>query len=285
MYKTKNQYYCLVASLPELRIDTPSGSVDFAELRSQITEAISPDDAKTLATLYGFYDVSNLVNTIMGNDMPHNKLGTLSKEQIQNEIEAPEIDDIPFQSLLDQSIAAILDRYKQRAEDSDDLEPVNQEQLENQLWNSFYNAAAKSISPFVRTWCNTDRSLRNIIAAQKARTFGIDPAGVIVGYGPIEEQIKTSAAADFGLRGDFDYYEQLAAVIDTNDMIEREHKMDALRWRITSELTDQNYFDIDFLAAYLVKLNIIERWTALDKTVGAQRFKAIVDSFTADVKL
>lgn len=288
MLKPQKQYYCLVAGLPEFSFDGATlPQFDLFALRAQIAEELSVDDLKAMETLYRYYDISNLVSAIKGSNIPFNKLGNLTPQEIQEEIDAPRHDDEPFQTKLPSSIAALIDNYKGRLDmdATPDSVTIAEEELENHLWMHYYQTAAASASLFIRQWSATDRSVRNIIAACGARNLGIDPMAVMVGDGELEQQISTSSAADFGLRGEFEYFEALWNVIETTDFVERERKMDSLRWNMASQLTDQDYFNIDFLMGYMVRLNIIYRWISLDKEIGATRFKEIVDSFTADVQL
>ncbi|MEG0162525.1 MAG: DUF2764 family protein, partial [Mucinivorans sp.] len=75
------------------------------------------------------------------------------------------------------------------------------------------------------------------------------------------------------------------AVISTTDFVEREHKMDALRWDLVDELTEGHYFDIDTVLGYIVCLNILQRWAYLNKEFGRTRFDKIVKSFTEKITI
>ncbi|MFI3294991.1 MAG: DUF2764 family protein [Rikenellaceae bacterium] len=283
--KANKQYYCLVAGLPELGQKATAVELNFAELRAEIQEEVSRGDRETLALLYTFYDILNIVNKIHGTDLPHNSLGNLSSEQLVLEIE-DQADD-SFVSGLPVELARVLENYKEgeAQEIEDDRQAVTLETLESELWQCYYRLAARSSCRFIRLWSATDRSMRNVIAAEKARLLGVDPVQVMVGGGDVVEQIASSTAADFGLRGEFEYIEELLDVTSTVDFVEREHKMDQLRWSIAEELSEQNYFDINFLGAYLVRLNILERWSSLSKSSGESRFRQIVESFTSQVEL
>ena len=85
------------------------------------------------------------------------------------------------------------------------------------------------------------------------------------------QQLKRSSAADFGLRGDVPYLEAvIAAVNDETNLVEKERKIDAIRWNQAEELSTFDYFDINALLAYLVKVNIVARWTRLDDKQGRE---------------
>ena len=254
-------YYCLIASLAELSLQTDAARIDFAAVRREIADELSARDRRSMELLYGYYDVENLLAALRGSDVPHNELGNLSKEQIEAEIAAEGTDDEPFVSLLPSSIRGALDLYLGRAaQDGDDDEAVERDQmaLERTLLSAFYRECQTSPSAFLRAWADADRTMRNVVA-------GADAA---VGDQP--EDYKESS-----------WWAGLEDVLSTKDFVEREHKLDAVRWELTEELAAGRFFDLDALLAYAVKLNILQRWAYLNKQVGRDRFEAMVKKFTA----
>lgn len=144
-------------------------------------------------------------------------------------------------------------------EGTDVSEEVDMEKsLERNLFAAYYAACARSSSKFMRRWAEFDRTLRNIAAAFAARRRGIPVAEVIVGTGDIESALARSSAADFGIKGEVAYVDRvMLAVADDSNLVEKENRMDAIRWEMADELTLTNYFDLDFILGYLVKVNII----------------------------
>lgn len=284
------EYYCLIASLEEYNLDSDGQKIDPQQVRSMIKKELSTYDKKAVELLYTHFDIENLLRYTTSSNLPFNQLGNLSKEQIAMEVDAPaswlvEDDDAePFVSQLPATIAILVDRYKGRIPLNDDNEPLMEalslSELERELYTQFYKLCGKSSNKFLKKWSDTDRTIRNIVAATRAKLMGMDPDRVVIGNGPWEELIRTSAAADFGLREDFEWTSDLLSVIETEDFVEREHRMDALRWKIAEALCEQEYFSIDVLLAYLIKINIIHRWAALDPEVGRGRFGDIVQSLT-----
>ena len=73
------------------------------------------------------------------------------------------------------------------------------------------------------------------------------------------------------------YVEALvSAVSDERNFIEKERKIDNIRWAEISELSTFDYFDLNAVVAYLVKMNMVARWTSLDKKVGREMFDRLV---------
>ena len=60
------------------------------------------------------------------------------------------------------------------------------------------------------------------------------------------------------------------------NIIEKEHRLDLIRWNKADELTTFDYFDINNILAYLVKVNIIHRWVALDRKRGEEMLRTLI---------
>lgn len=264
------EYYCLVAGLSEYSFADKQLKIPLVELREEIIDQMSAEDRRSLRLLYTYYDIQNIVNILQNSSLPFSQLGNLTRNQIEAEIKADEIDEEPFQSMLPSNIRLILDRHIGKVT-LDEEEPITKEEVERRLYESFYSACEQSKCTFIREWCRTDRIIRNIITTHRAAELGIDAEEMVIGQTVDEKE--------------FAYYSELMTVIDTKDFIERESKMDALRWQIAEELSEHNYFDVAAVLAYLVKVNILYRWSSLDKAVGEDRFRQIVKNFTDQTKL
>ncbi len=133
--------------------------------------------------------------------------------------------------------------------------------LESQAQTPYlYIAAAKNKSRFIREYFAYDRLLRNAGACIAAEKIGVEPNEYLVGT-----EYPETIPAD------------IKQVLDMPDLLERERKIDALRWEKVSEITIFNYLDIDYLLAFIVKASLINRWLVLDKTKGEAMFKQLVE--------
>lgn len=255
------QYYCLVASLEQWGLDSDVARIDFGAIRAHIAEQLSDVDKEAIELLYSYYDVENLLAALRGSDLQHNSLGNLSHEQILAEIEAAGSDDEPFVSQLSPSLRFALDYYQGRIERDEDDEQT-QTDIERSLLENFYRQCDVSKCNFLRDWAAADRSIRNVVA-------GSDAA-----IGALDEDVAEQT-----------WYTPLKEVLATDDFVEREHKMDALRWNLAEDLAVGHDFDIACLMSYLIHLNILERWALLSKDRGRERFGKIVNSFTSKLKI
>lgn len=257
-------YYCLIASLSDLSLQTDVARTDFSAIRREIGGELSARDRAAVELLYGYYDVENLLAVLRGSDVPHNDLGNLSKEQIAAEIAAQGTDDEPFVSLLAAPLRGALDLYLGRVELDEEQQQIDRDQmaLERGLLGQFYRACESSSSGFLSQWATADRTMRNVLA------------GADFMVGELYEEYKETS-----------WWGGMEEVLGTKDFVEREHKLDAVRWELSDELAAGHYFDLDAVLSYIVKLNILQRWAYLNKTTGRERFGAMVQKFTANTEI
>ena len=97
-----------------------------------------------------------------------------------------------------------------------------------------------------------------------------------VGDNEVAQALRTSNARDFGLGDTVDYLPDLWRIAEETDLMVREKKVDLLKWEWLEEHTFFKPFDIESVFAYLLKLEMIERWVMLDKVTGEKTFREIV---------
>lgn len=78
----------------------------------------------------------------------------------------------------------------------------------------------------------------------------MDIAPLIVGDTEVCEALRTSGARDFGLTGEVDFLDQLVKISETEELVEREKKIDQLRWNWMEEATFFNYFTVERLFVF-----------------------------------
>lgn len=260
-------YYALVSGFREYALDAETKGFDIEAILAEIEETVSVRDMKCVRLLYTYYDCENMV--ALHNDCTaHNRLGRLSTEELEQEMKSPK--------LLPKRIARVLRAYANpEGEDAEDMDMTLS--FARALFGAYYEECAESPSRFMREWSEFDRTLRNVIAAAAARSQGIPVETVTVGGGEIVEQLQRSSAADFGLRGELSYMDAAIAVVnDEHNMLEKERKIDRIRWDMASELSTFDYFGIDAVLAYLVKVDMVARWSLLDRKYGREMFERLM---------
>ena len=275
-------YYCLVAGLKEYSLDADTKGFDAKAIVGEILEGVDGADADAVRLLYGYYDCENIASLRAGRSA-HNPLGNFTREELEEEVKAPR--------RLPAPVARVLRAFADpEGEDAEEVDTAGR--FESALFGAYYEACSRSRSRFLRAWSEFDRNLRNVTAAVTARAAGRpveDATGggaggagrpveeVTVGGGDVVEQLERSSAADFGLRGELPYIDAvIAAVNDEANLVEKEHKIDLIRWNEAVELATFDYFDINSILSYLARVNIVARWTQLDAVRGREMFERLM---------
>ena len=260
-------YYTLVAGFREYTPEADRKGFDAAAIRAEVFEALTAADRREAELLYGYYDCENLSARRAGRTA-HNALGNLTADEIAAELQQP--------SRLPEPLAAVIRAFADpEGEDAETIE--TQQRFETALFTAYYDLCARSRSRFLREWARFDRTLRNITAALTARTLGRPVEEAVIGHDETAEQLRRSSASDFGLRGELPYLDALlAAVGDEQNLVEKEHKIDLIRWNEAEALSVFDYFDINAVIAYLVRINITARWAALDPSRGRELFERLM---------
>ncbi|MEG0807530.1 MAG: DUF2764 family protein [Alistipes sp.] len=260
-------YYCLVAGLKEYSLDTDTKGFDAKAIIEEILDGLTAADASQVRLLYGYYDCENIAALRSGRSA-HNPLGNFSHEELAEELKTPK--------RLPAAIQTVLRAYADpECEDAEQVETAKR--FEASLFAAYYATCSRARSGFLQQWSEFDRTLRNLAAAVTARAASRPVEEATVGGGDVVEQLQRSSASDFGLRGELPYIDAvIAAVNDEANLVEKEHKIDLIRWREALEIATFDYFDINAILSYLVRINIVARWTLLDAARGRELFERLM---------
>lgn len=256
-------YYSLVAGLREYALDADTKGFDAKGIVEEILGEASASDASEVRLLYGYYDCENILALRAGRSA-HNPLGNFTREELEQELKAPR--------LLPQGIARVVMAYADpEGEEAEEIDTARR--FETALFAAYYDACRRARSRFLRAWSEFDRTLRNVTAALAARAASRPVEEVVVGGGDVAEQLQRSSAADFGLRGELPFVDTvIAAMNDEANLLEKERKIDLVRWEEATELATFDYFNINAILSYLVRINIVARWARLDAARGREMF-------------
>ncbi len=114
-----------------------------------------------------------------------------------------------------------------------------------------YDACSRSGSRFLREWSVFDSGVRRTVAAIVARRLGVP-----YDMHPTDERVR--------------------GILSAGNILERERGLDRLRWEVAGELSVFDYFNIDAVLAYLVRVQILERWLALNAERGKEVLNKLV---------
>ena len=271
-------YYYLVAGLPELTLEDSKLSYTVADFKAELYPDLSDEDRRLIDLFYLKFDNANVLKLLKDKDATIDPRGNYSAEELAEFIsslkEGDEIVDAMFPSYL----STFISEYFNTPAEDDFLH-------EDRLAALYYEYAMKCKNKFVSSWFAFNLTMNNILVALTARKFKMDIAPLIVGDTEVCETLRTSSARDFGLAGEVDMLELLVKISETEELVEREKKIDQLRWNWMEEATFFNYFTIERLFVFLLQLEMIERWISLDKEKGNQLFRSIIAALKDEVQI
>jgi hypothetical protein len=267
----KRNYYYLVAGLQDISLDIHKLIQDQLAFREVLKTEVHPNDFRLVEKLFLPYDNTNLLKLLEKSDKPLSEKGNFSREFLEENIREPV--DLP------EYMIRFIPAFKNKEPLFPDLSP------ENELTTLFYQEMDGEENDFLRQWFRFDLFLRNIMTALAARKHKVDYENQIIGTDERSEAIRKSHARDFGLSAEVDYLEELVNMSRIEDVQEREKAVDQFKWEYLDEETFFEYFTIERILAFVIKLGMVERWLAIDKEHGSELFKKLLKELQASYKL
>jgi hypothetical protein len=279
-----SKYYCLVAGLPNIAFEDSKQKYSLSDFRSELDGILTKKDKKLIDLFFLKFDNKNLIEYLRNPDYDTDELGRITPEEfdalykaLKNGEPAPKNDHVP--SYMVEFIKGYL-----KNQDGGDSNSTDDEEEEtnallpvDRLAALYYAYAIKNGNKFVSEWFEMNLDVRNMFTALTCRQHGFDRKQYVVGDNEVAKALRESSARDFGLDYDsLEYLQEVQKIAEEKDLLARERKLDALKWNWLEERTFYQPFDIENIFAYVIKLEIIGRWAALDKTDGEETFRSIV---------
>ena len=156
---------------------------------------------------------------------------------------------------------------------------------EDQMMLAFYDYAVKCPNKMIASWYELNLNITNILTALIARKQGWNVSDFILGDNEVNEMIRTNNTKDFSLINELDYMTDLIKIVDTDDPVLKEKRIDAFKWNWLEEQTFMEQFSIEAVFAYLCKLQMLHRWDMLDVEKGKETFKQIIEDLRSEAKV
>ncbi|HQQ01403.1 MAG TPA: DUF2764 family protein [Bacteroidales bacterium] len=256
-------YYYLVAGLPDLVLEQSKLTLDFSEFKLELQHHLSGSDYKLVELMLLPIDNKNLLHLLLKTNEQFIPNGKYSLETLEEEIKTPKI--------LPDYLRDFILHFKEE-------QPVYPElSWEDQLTAMYLEYAVYNKNKFVSSWMKFERNVRNIMAALTARKFKLNARSFIIGNDEFSQALIKSQARDFGLAQQFPYIEKLIQIFESSNLLEREKSLDLLRWSYLDELNTFHYFSIEVILAFILKLQMVQRWLRLDKEAGMTMFKRLLE--------
>ena len=144
----------------------------------------------------------------------------------------------------------------------------------------------QSPNRFVRAWFGFNQDMNNVLVAQICRKHGFDPKQQIVGQGEVAEHLRThTTQKDFGLGEVMDEYQEILALAQIENLMDREKAIDAIRFEWLQSRTEFDYFSAEMVFAYYLEAVMLHRWSILTVEEGEKIFRELVADMKKGVSL
>lgn len=271
-------YYCLMAGLPDIQLSDAKPQLNLLQLKEELAPVIDPKDEQLLYYYFLRFDCENLVRLLANPEADIDERGNLSREQYEDLMRSAR--EINFNVHRYPAFMSVFAReYAYNSGKADWF-------ARDAMMLAYYEYARQVPNTMMAKWYQLNLDIQNILTALIARKQGWQISNYVQGGGPVVEAILEHANQhDFDLAGDFEYVKELMHCADTEDPVEKERQIDALRWNWLEEQTFLEPFDINALFSYLARTEMLERWALLDVKQGKARFTEIIENLRGEAKV
>ena len=263
-------YYCYIASLPDIQIDNSKNIPELSTLCTEISEILNENDNNLFRTFLMRYDNENILRIIKDKDVEINALASLTKDDLIEILKILDETENPKDSRIFPYFSQF---YNTINNEQESAEILSQEDFLNTL---YYDFAANVKNKFVADWFEFNLNVNNLLTAQICRNHGLDYKKSIVGNNVVAKTIRKSNARDFDLSGIFEPLEKIINISEEKNLLEREKQLDAIKWNWLEENTVFNYFSVEKILAFWLRCEILNRWNGLSIEKGKEVFDGIL---------
>jgi len=254
-------YHYLAASLEELNLDRPllENKLSTQELFLFCMQEMIPADFDQVRTLFLFNDIKNCV------------FFTFFDKERKEDFSSPSYyDEKTFFELRTNpgSFLPFLAKYHELKAANQRIWPQLPET--DELTCLFYEDLHTLTKPgFLRDYLTFLCNLRNIASALAFRKSSMPIASKLVPWGMAFELVREFETSPlFGLEREFSYVQHLQQTLETGSQLEFELSIDKILWDWLYEQLPADFFSLDAILAYFIRLASVERWQKLTVQAG-----------------
>ena len=233
-----SKYYYLIAGLPEVALDDGRRPYTVADFKAEVMPMLSATDRPLFSCFFLQYDNRNVLSMLQHAETAWDARGTVTRDEAEAVLTALKTEEALPRTSLPAYLVDFMREYLQVAEEGREMDAVV---WQDRLSARYFRYAMGSKNAFVTA-----------------------------------ELLRTSNARDFGLGESLDYLPELMRVAEETDLLMRERRLDVMKWNWLEEETFFRTFDFESVFAYLLRLEMLERWATLDAAAGEKTFRSMV---------
>ena len=262
----RNYYHYFIAGLTDIFLDDTEIHFPMLDFKYELNEHLHPEDYKLAELLFLPYDNEKLLRFLNEDYENHFKLSKFTFEDYEVEFSDER------QGILPSYMYKFVELYR-----DEERSENNNKSWENILTEMYYEYVLKTKNKFLKQWFEYNQNLNNILIGHNCRKYNLEAESQLIGGNYVTQAILKSNAKDFGLDVDLPYVSEIITLAENDNLLAREKGLDQLKWDKVEEITLFDYFTIEVVLAYTIKLNIAYRWLELDEETGRQMFSKIID--------
>jgi hypothetical protein len=258
-------YIAFIAGLPEIAWDDRKLSLSVAEFRTQLKDYISEKDEKWIDLFFLPNDNAQVLRLLNKQEADTALTTVYPVKMLEEEIQEPD-------KLIPSYLREFITDFKEERLRYE-VSPANV------LSWMYYDYMMKSENPLIKEYAEFAMNLKNLVTALNARKYGMNIAKEVIGNNEFAVALRTSNAKDFGLTLDYPYVEKVIALMESDDLVERERGLDLIIWNFLDEAVTFEYFSLKRVISYMLRLMIVERWSKMSSESGRKVFMEMVEKF------
>ena len=267
----RQQYFYLISGLPDISIQDTHLLFSARYFLDEFKNKIEKEDFKLVCMLYYPRDNRNLFHILFNKNDMLNPEGYYSLPDLKKSVDG----NVLFPQYMNDFITSFNENKNRYTE----------AEWESKLTEAYFRAAQKTENDFLNHWMEFELNLKNLMLVMSNRKQELPFSEIILEANEMAALMKENPAADFSTQTSIDFLNQVVQILETENLIEREKKIDALRWKKVEEMTFFNYFTIEAILSFIIKLMILERWTMLKQEQEKEFLPSILKSFTEKIKI
>jgi len=262
----RNYYFYFIAGLQDIFLDDTELHFSMLDFKQELKDHLKPEDYKLVDLLFLPYDNVELLSFLNEDYENKNDLGSFNVQDFEVEFSDEK------QGILPSYMYKFVELYK-----DEELSKNITKSWETVLTEMYYEYVLETKNMFLKQCFEFNKNLTNILIGQNCRDTDLDVSKQLIGDNMVTKAILESNAKDFGLEVDLEYVSDILALTDNKNLLAREKGIDQLKWDKVEEITLFDYFTIEVVLAYTIKLDIAYRWLELDEKTGRQMFGKIIN--------
>ncbi|GEM_PF-6239854 len=242
-------YYCYISGLPELTLDVKVTEPDFNTYQTQLGDLLDENSYEVFTNLISKADHKKIAKEIL------DKLATFTEEY---EIEEWLVEAKEQYAANVKYLGLLFDLGYEKLQSMDLVE------LEIEIDRAYFTYNLSVAKGFARKWIELELNVRNYLATYQCEKYRLDKEAQIINLNNISEILLENPCSTNELDAEWAECRELDSIMEIPHLHVREKTLDKFRWQWIESYSEFEYFSLEVLLAYGLKLQIINRWQQLE---------------------